>query len=444
MRGFLFIFLVAALATDVRAATNTAASTSLANVQSAVNASSDGDTVIIPAGSSTWTGTLTVTNGIAIIGAGETQTIITDNLGSTVNLFDFTNLKTNKAARLSSLMISGGANTYAEVSIAAATGNRAVFRLDHVSITNLQKRGVSTVDAQASLMDHCTIRCPTFGTGISPDGTETFSSNQWNNAYAPNTTNQFVIEDCVFDWPTSSANGTIDSYSGSDWTMRYCILTNGNIGGHGTDSSGVLRSMHSATVYKNTIYNSSGVNGVAFFQFRGGTVMCYSNTITSVASSSSGQMQIALYRTTGTNVYPGATPCCSPFGAISGTNYWDGNSNAFGWPALDQMGRTGPTVYNATNVSQAYQPIYAWSNTFNGADCSTYVLLANYTNVAPYTYIPPVTKFYQANRDYFEQTPWPSLTQLTYPHPLQGQPSPPPIILTRQGPMTIQGPIVIQ
>ena len=57
-----------------------AASASRVDVGTAVGAAHDGDTVVIPAGSATWTSTLTVTKNIQIIGAGESATIIAEDL----------------------------------------------------------------------------------------------------------------------------------------------------------------------------------------------------------------------------------------------------------------------------------------------------------------------------------------------------------------------------
>ena len=58
-----------------------ATDTSQVSVQAAVNRASDGDTVIVPAGSSTWTSRVYIGNkAITILGAGIGQTIITSAL----------------------------------------------------------------------------------------------------------------------------------------------------------------------------------------------------------------------------------------------------------------------------------------------------------------------------------------------------------------------------
>ena len=60
---------------NVYAATITAQSCSQANVQAALNSASRGDTVTIPAGDCTWSGTVSFTKALTIQGAGKSSTI---------------------------------------------------------------------------------------------------------------------------------------------------------------------------------------------------------------------------------------------------------------------------------------------------------------------------------------------------------------------------------
>ena len=63
------------------AATRTAASCSRNDVGAAVNSAVDGDTIVIPAGTCTWTSNLTITDKILTIqGAGMNSTILVDGL----------------------------------------------------------------------------------------------------------------------------------------------------------------------------------------------------------------------------------------------------------------------------------------------------------------------------------------------------------------------------
>ena len=76
-----FVFVV-----ESNADTHSASSASYADVNTAVAAATYGDTVTVPAGSATWSSTLTITKGITLKGAGIGVTNITRSGG---NLIDF-------------------------------------------------------------------------------------------------------------------------------------------------------------------------------------------------------------------------------------------------------------------------------------------------------------------------------------------------------------------
>ena len=73
---FVLIILLVFISPFFKAATIYADSCNLADVQAAINIASSGDTVMIPSGNCIWTSTLTITKGIALIGAGIGKTII--------------------------------------------------------------------------------------------------------------------------------------------------------------------------------------------------------------------------------------------------------------------------------------------------------------------------------------------------------------------------------
>ena len=62
------------------AATVTAKSVSFADVSSAIGSAHEGDTVVVPAGTASWTSTLTIRKGITLEGAGNDKTVILDDL----------------------------------------------------------------------------------------------------------------------------------------------------------------------------------------------------------------------------------------------------------------------------------------------------------------------------------------------------------------------------
>ena len=70
------VFVCLMFARDGHAATIAARTCSRTDVQNAVNIASRGDTVTVPAGSCTWSGTLTITKAIILQGAGKDSSII--------------------------------------------------------------------------------------------------------------------------------------------------------------------------------------------------------------------------------------------------------------------------------------------------------------------------------------------------------------------------------
>jgi hypothetical protein len=74
------LFLTTLFGRQARANTFTAASCNTSDVQSAINSASEGDTVLIPAGSCTWTSGVTISGkGIIVNGAGSARIIAIDN-----------------------------------------------------------------------------------------------------------------------------------------------------------------------------------------------------------------------------------------------------------------------------------------------------------------------------------------------------------------------------
>jgi hypothetical protein len=83
---------LAGFGTGLDAATITAPSCNQADVQNAIEQAADGDTVLVPAGSSTWTSGISISKTLVLKGAGIGRTLITNNFpeGSLVNISEST------------------------------------------------------------------------------------------------------------------------------------------------------------------------------------------------------------------------------------------------------------------------------------------------------------------------------------------------------------------
>jgi len=439
MIRWLILFL---LCFTARAATNTIASNSSTDWQNAINAASDGDTLLVPAGSATWTTGVTCQKYLHILGPDARFTtsptaVITINVGSG-NGFQVYN-RTNGSAFIFWLkgltFIHSSATSDIEVGSHSVAGGFRSARISDIVITNCSSRGITTAGDLSVCIDHCWLIAPGSATLISTDGDDDgggsppYNPRAWANPFPGwGTTNGVVCENNKLSMLTTIANGALDSYAGAITTMRFNLLTNGNIGGHGLDSSGSYRSPLAFEVYGNTNYGDAGFSKT-YYNFRGGALITYSNWVFAGNASDSCQTFIALFRTSGTNdTYPSI--CCSPWGSISDllTNRYDGNQDMWSYPALDQMGYVGPTTFSSTNSTQVQMPMYAWQNFMvkSGAttDVSFFSLQVNVTNSGIYngydlSHIPPVTKFYIQGRDYFTNTVAPSsnYVALVYPHP---------------------------
>lgn len=415
-----------AFANAVGPRTITASDCTLQSVRVAVSTAQEGDTVLLPPGRAVWTEGLVVDKGINVFGSGADRTIITDGwmtAPSGHSLIAFGGNFTNRV-RISGFTVAADAGKVVAV---LSLGNPTnVFRIDNIVITNLSKAGVQLVGWNIGVIDHCKFYARRLS---NPTGVRIFGEGAYSWDVRPPSwgdINKVYVEDCAFSWDVN-ANGAVDSYNAARWAFRHNMVTNVNVGNHGTDSSGSLRSTHSFEVYNNHFANTT-TRTMLFFAFRGGTGVIYNNSLT-------GQFiypTIGLfnYRASGTNIYKGVIPCCEPFGPINGRNPFDGNIDEFGWPPFDSIGRTSPTIYVtnklATNgLATAYtiqgsQPLYQWDNHLNrGRGVEKLVVdVGNvYTNTGVYAGIPPATKLIQKNRDYYDNVAMPGYTSFTYPHP---------------------------
>ena len=367
------------------AATNTAATTSLAAVTTAYNACAAGDTLAIPAGSNNWASVLNILKPIKIEGAGTNSTIIngpaffvkpgTNALTSITGIHFYqanwtagyivSLLGSNKMFRVYSCKFSRGNHAIA-VGFAGNGANGPAFGvIDHNTFYNCN---VSIYTEQAQ-------------SGDTKDG-DTSWSRGFIGAYAPGTTNTLCIEDNVFFTDseiTAEANNNnqhLYGWHGARATFRNnyqistgpnssCIDGHGNSGTSGTDRSTMLFEIYSNRFDINLAYQT--------FDQRGGVWIFNNNTITN-GNSSYG----ALWNEHG-----------------QGDSTSDTITNSFWWN-------------NYRVYSGATQEFAAISSTLplNGTYPFTHAVNTNYWLHAP-----------ASTNNFYPYTP------LVYPHPLVGKSS---------------------
>jgi hypothetical protein len=266
-------------------ATITARSVSLADVATAVNAAANGDTVVIPAGTATWTGAISVSKGISIIGAGKDTTIIVASRygRSDQKTFGVTAKQGQSMFRLSGLTIKGvPGQAGGTKGVVWMGGDAHQFRIDHIKIAGLNESLILFTGYLWGVVDHCDF--DTIGTACvvvahntwpaSGATTGQYGHGSWADLPWWGSEKFIFFEDCNF---TGSSPYTIDGNNGARFVFRhnFCV---GQIGGHGTDS-GYYRGTRTEEIYNNTSDTSQNTGSVHAtpIQVRSGSRLIFNN-----------------------------------------------------------------------------------------------------------------------------------------------------------------------
>ena len=256
-------------------ATINAASPSAIDVQTAINTAAAGDTIMIPAGSATWTTSVTITNkSLVLIGGGIDLTTITRNTTGndspavlivtmrstdTFTMKGFTwktvNKSNNGIVQLSSPNNDG---TYpAQFRI---TNCKFIMTPTGVGIGGGSSRGLD-FSGPYGLVDHCHFISTNNSGGqmVTVDRNSSFACiNTWHTPQFWGDTKCVCFEDNFFD-AAAPNDGAFDTYEGCRVTFRHNTVRNTNTGGHGYDSA--ARSARSFEIYQNTFYSDDGASG---------------------------------------------------------------------------------------------------------------------------------------------------------------------------------------
>jgi hypothetical protein len=425
-----------------QAATISAASCASADVQSAINVASSGDTVAVPGGNCTWNSTVSISNKkLTLQGAGIDLTNITDN-GSGGAALSIDASAANFVALTGFTFIKGADHPQGMIQVGGAAAEVA-FRIHHLRlwVASSGSRGIY-VDTVFGLIDHVTfdVTAPSGSIQMtslagSSEGTDG-GFTPWTRPLTLGTANAVYIEDNSYNYGSTDED-CIDAYSGARFVIRHNTFLNAHIGFHGTDTGG-SRGPVSHEVYDNTFTNNTA-STFESGRVRGGTGVWFNNTYGGSHGSWYG-LSLMVYRACfvgpygwgacdGTNWQLGSTNLVSQASRTASINggvkfcsnapetlctadancggsgtcsrFLDGSGTG-GYACRDQPGR-GP--------GQVLAPIYAWNNSGGGvlgaenSGSSCGIGLSNYL---------------QSGRDYVNGTPMPGYSPYVYPHPLQG------------------------
>jgi hypothetical protein len=339
------------------ATTITARSVSFLDVSSAIALASDGDTVIVPAGTASWASTLTITKGITL--QGQTTTDITTGSGPFGTANDRTiiqddaprlngqviviNVPLGKTVRLSGFTLKAGTTTSLGYSGSLVLkGTTHALRVDHCHLIGLYNNHfIQTYDWVYGVIDHNILDYSTHGGGmyIQHDayGGGTVGDKAWADPPQFGSANFLFIEDnCINNPTTNEATGIIDSVGGARWVMRYNRMFNATGGGHGLET--VTRGTRAVESYNNAFHwTISSAGG----QLRSGTMLSHDNTWYGVVSGANNRY-LQCYRSF--FKYP-------PWGGASGNNAWDVNDPHGVYASGTHTGANSATVLTDSTKS---------------------------------------------------------------------------------------------
>jgi hypothetical protein len=305
---------------QVEAAVVRAKSVLLTDVRSAVDSARDGDTVIVPPGTASWTSTFTITKGITLQGAGNERTVILDNIrrSGAVQTVVRIRLTPTQSFRLSgftfrpgSLTTSGSYGVYVE-------GKCPSVRIDHCHFAKLYRaQYVRTVGWLYGVIDHCVFDCRAqlqsiliFHDGW---GDKTDGDGSWAEPPYFGSEKFIFIEDNIINnaaGPTQ-VTASIDGWAGSRYVCRYNTFNDTVATNHGLESTRRRRGCRVTEIYHNTFNfpRLPPVSGLC----RSGTMLVYDNIWT---SNPSGGKALKCFR---------QTHAFQPWGGANGNNPWDSN-----------------------------------------------------------------------------------------------------------------------
>ena len=358
------------------AATIYANSCSQQDVQAAINSASDGDTVVIPDGSCTWSTPVTITKSITLQGGGSYSVNAnhedTGNWPLTITFSSLPNYRSGieisgvsgAFIRITGIHFSGSVpgGTSGHGAIMVETSNEADWRVDNCRFTVSENALTSRSSGLGGLMDHIYVYssgCDGDGSVVAMDKRNSYEGQRvFSQPVGFGSSNFVFIEDSTF-WHTctsgSPATSVTDGQAGGKFVFRHTYVRDAMVVWHGTESGAPERGGYAFEVYNNEFYWTMPSDRYhAAILHRGGTALIYNN----IATNYQAFWKSWVHR---------ATNSFGIFGRADGTQVHDGNWGAPyppGYPALDQPGRGQAAGVALADVQpQAEAKVYIWNNT---------------------------------------------------------------------------------
>ena len=267
----------------------------------------DGDVIVIPAGTCTWTSGITVTvaiditgqgtpnTGASTVGAGISTTTIIDNTAS--SLITFTGLTYGKTAKVELLNISPMSASTANpiVFVGSCTSNGcADVRGDNITFPDgwngkLPSSSFVLVEDVFGVFDHNSAPQSSYGALSfvqinypSWQGTGSYGDEGFTAADSYGTNQAIYIENNFLSYTIALQNdvGSTGWIGSARAVCRYNSFAEaaGICTGHGTSWLGRGRGMRQTEAYRNTVTNTTSQDGVV--GFNSGSGLMFENTVT--------------------------------------------------------------------------------------------------------------------------------------------------------------------
>ena len=415
-------------------------------VQSAINAwdaANVNGVVQIPAGSATWSSSVTVATGnynLDIVGDGVGSVTIAASISPILRITGTSGYKWT----LSGITINGGTGQ----DIVQISGTSKNWRVHHVNFTN----------TGSSLM-LMTVSGDTYGVAdhlnISGNASSVFNIigkgwHAWRDANYANWGDQKTVflEDSTITYTNyNQGRFLIDCQGGGRYVIRHNNIQNIRFGNHGLDSGGYASCL-SGEIYNNTVAFTSAWDAIeSAMHLRGGSMLFHNNTISYSAQTWIGSPNLLLKNYRATGGISGWPACngtqyrwnsslsqdwtgtamfstsgtwkmcsgnrmrlctsdstCSANGEGTCSEFVDGTAGSGAYPCFQQVGR---------GVNNSLNPLYEWNNTWSGGEGGSACIGSCNVNFGSGSYI-------QAGRDFYNDTQKPGYSPYAYPHPLTG------------------------
>ncbi len=394
LRALGVLAVICCLTTTSDASDIHAASCASADVQTAIDSASDGQTVVLPTCTATWFTTVRIEErAITLQGAGMDQTVITDMTGNAWNepalWIQSLEGQSIRVTRIGFVYgLNGTVQDYNGAIVIRGASHQV--RIDHNKFVDFWNRSMQSSGQTYGLIDHNLFqRTASAANSFQATNTNADGDGSWTRPLALGTANAFYIEDNVFDF--YGEGSSTDSHSGGRFVFRHNMNLNGTMLNHGLDTSD--RSSHSFEIYDNTFSLEEYTFNV--ITIRGGTGTIFRNSIT---NSETIDIPIIAQHYRSCTDYPGSHGV-----RCNGTNPIDGNVLSSGYPCKDQHGRT---------TGQQHHPIYVWDNVFNAQDIDMQMF-------DPWQCTDPsMADHLQEGRDFINDAHLPGYVPSPYPHPM--------------------------